>query len=441
MDDDTMRDYSGALREDFTWQHLEKTTMARFAREVMLCNQIHDRAMMPLVAGRWGADAMTAQAIDEWMGCSPVYNARIRALHNIQGDGVDVIMKGFQLDIGAPHMWLKFHFDVRSHDQGFFWLTSCGAYDGVRGMTGGDKTAETQICVHMEDPTFDATVMAVNRGARCVPIYRPPHGGDIPAAGPCRWEVSINDHIGLVEENPQTEIIERSRAGCFQFTRPAATDDGLPDYSGAFNRDFRLEDLCSSMLSVQLKEFALDVHLLQRSSYLSMQRNYGKDAALELISEHCSAMAPVYQARLRRLFGIEGNNLSAILKLLQLDHHFVPEYVKTGVKLFNESSGQFWIEDCEAIDDGTTSGVLTDLWQGGVRGLEQIVQAVNPQAVVTTTASEPGRRFVYDIRIDPQRQPAAASRMSELVGSFGLLDADLTEHLYTYEDAESYQQE
>ena len=34
---------------------------------------------------------MTTQAINEWMGSSPVYNARIRALHRIEGDGVDVI--------------------------------------------------------------------------------------------------------------------------------------------------------------------------------------------------------------------------------------------------------------------------------------------------------------------------------------------------------------
>lgn len=430
-----MRDYSGPLREDFQWHQLEKKTMARFAREVMLCNQIHDRALLPLVAGRWGSDAMTNQAIDEWMGSSPVYNSRIRTLHHIEGDGVDVIMKGFQLDIGAPHMWLKFHFDVQSHDLGFFWLTSCGAYNGVRGMTGGDQEAETQICVHMEDPTFDATVMAVNRGARCTPIYRPPHGGEIPAAGPCRWEVSIADHIGLVEENPQTAMIERTRAGQFQFTPLAPTSDGLADYSGPFKRDFRLEDLSTAMLSVQLKEFALDVHLLQRSSYLSVQRNFGDDAVLELIGEHCSGMAPVYHARMRRLFGIEGSDMTAILKLLQLDHHFVPEYVSTGVQLIDEQTGKFWINECAAINDGTTSGILTGLWQGKVTGLEQIVQAINPQAVVTAGAPVGDERFVYDIQIDSDREPVGSSPMSELVGSFGLLEADLSEHTYNYEAA------
>lgn len=427
-----MHDYSGPLREDFQWEHLEKKTMARFAREVMLCNQIHDRGLLPLVAGRWGSDAMTTQAINEWMGSSPIYNSRIRKLHNIQGDGVDVIFKGFQLDIGAPHMWLKFHYDVQSHDLGFFWLTSCGAYDGVRGMTGGDIKAETQICVHMEDPTFDATVMAVNRGARCKPVFRPPHGGDIPAEGPCRWEVSISDHIGLVEENPQTAMIEATRAGQFQFTQPASTNDGLADYSGTFKPDFRLEDLSTAMLSVQLKEFALDVHLLQRSSYLSVERNFGDAAVLELISEHCKAMAPVYHARMRRLFKIEGNDMTAILKLLQLDHHFVPEYVRTGVELIDEQHGRFWIEACDAIDDGSTSGVLTGLWRGEVIGLQQIVEDINPRAVVTATKADGNRRFVYDICIDPHREPAAVSSMAEIVGAFGLLDVDLSEHVYTY---------
>jgi hypothetical protein len=427
-----MHDYRGPLQEDFQWNHLEKKTMARFAREVMLCNQIHDRGLLPLVAGRWGAPAMTTQAINEWMGSSPVYNSRIRALHNIKGDGVDVIMKGFQLDIGAPHMWLKFHYDVKSHDQGFFWLTSCGAYNGVRGMTGGDREAETQICVHMEDPTFDATVMAVNRGARCRAVYRPPHGAEIPAAGPCRWEVFIDDHIGLVEENPQTAIIERTRAGRFRFATPAPTNDGLADYSGPFKRDFRMEDLSTAMLSQQLKEFALDVHLLQRSSYLSVERNFGDAAVLELIPEHCRGMAPIYHARIRRLFGIDGEDMTAILKLLQLDHHFVPEYVKTGVRLIDEAHGQFWIEDCEAIADGSTSGILTGLWRGQVIGLEQIVQDINPRAVVTVAEADGKRRFVYDIRIDPQRKPAPVSSMSEVVGAFGLLEADLSEHIYDY---------
>ncbi len=40
---------------------------------------------------------------------------------------------------------------------------------------------------------------------------------------------------------------------------------------------------------------------------------------------------------------------------------------------------------------------------------------------------------MYDIRIDPQREPVPVSSMSEIVGAFGLADVDLSEHIYIYE--------
>lgn len=451
-----MRDYSGPLQEDFSWDQLDKKTLARFGREVMLCNQIHDRTVMPLIGERWGMRAITSIAIDEWMSASPNYNARIRAMHNIDGDGVEVIFKGFQLDIGAPHMWLKFHYDLHSHDKGFFWLTFCGAYHHVRAMTNGDQSLEEQICIHMEDPTFDATVMAVNRGARCHAVYRPPHPAaeDIPTAGPCKWEVSIDkDMIGTVSENDLTAVVRDSRAAQFLFSNsPPALDgdkndprndpdnDGMADYSGEFKRDFCLEDLCHSKLIEQVKEFALDVHLLQRGCYLSVQKSHGEEVIADLISEHWAAMAPVYQARMRSLFNIEGDSMTAILKLLQLDHHFVPEYVKTGVQLINEKQGLFWIEDCQAIDDGPINGVLTGLWQGQIQGLEQVVKAVNPHAQLravtpdTVKNSPPGRqiRFAYTIDIEPDSTAQPRSIYSDLAAANGLAELDLSEHIYQY---------
>ena len=432
--DTLVQNYRGPLSTDFSWDMLDRKTLAVFAREIMLCNQIHDRTIMPILGSRWNMAAMTAVAIDEWMGASPVYNARNRDLHNIQGDGVDVIMKGFQLDIGAPHMWLEFHYDVKSHDLGYFWLTSCGAYNHVRALTGGDPATETQICVHMEDPTFDATVMAVNRGARCTPIFRPPHGDTIPPEGPCRWQVTIEDRIGAVQTNEFTEIVRKTRAGQFQFSRTNITDDGLADYSGPFKRDFRLEDLASSTLLAQTKEFALDVHLLQRACYLSITQRFGSETVADLISEHWAAMAPLYQARSRRLFGIEGDDMNAILKLLQLDHHFVPEYLRTSVELVSPLQGIFRIHDCAALAEGEAGGVLTTLLAGDASGLSQVVAAVNPRARATRLPQDSKAELAFDILIDPEVEPIQPSPYAELAGMNGLNELDLTEHTYRYQD-------
>ena len=379
---------------------------------------------------------MIRQALDEWMGASPVYNARNRALHNIRSKGVDTIMKGFQLDTGAPNMWLKFQFDVPSVARGHFWLTSCDAYHHVRALTNADPASERQICLYMEDPTFDATVMVVNPAARCRPVFRPPHGGDLPAAGPCRWEVTIGETLAAAEFGTFTDEVRASPAGQSSFREEAPGDDGLADYSGPFKRDFRLEDLCHSTLKTQVKEFALDLHLLQRASYLSLLNGFGHAVVEELISEHCAAMAPVYQARIRRLFGIESDDMTAILKLLQLDHHFVPEYLAIGVALQDEAHGLFWINQCDALADGRTMGVIGATLAGYTTGLQQLVQSANPRARVRPAPEQkpPGAIHCFQIHIDPTADPIAPSTWAELTGMNGLLEADLSHHTYSYED-------
>ncbi|MBK6738880.1 MAG: hypothetical protein IPG64_13730 [Haliea sp.] len=61
---------------------------------------------------------------------------------------------------------------------------------------------------------------------------------------------------------------------------------------------------------------------------------------MELIGEHCEDGARLPRAH-ARLFGIEGDDTTAISKLPQLDHHFMPEYVRTGVQLIDEQHGRF----------------------------------------------------------------------------------------------------
>ena len=146
---------------------------------------------------------------------------------------------------------------------------------------------ETQICHHMEDPTFDATVMAVNPQARCRPVFRPPHG-EIPEEGPCRWEVTINKDIGLIEANPITNIVRQSLAATFDFAPIKPLSDGMRDYSGEFKRDFTLADLEHNTLARQCKEYALDVHLLNRACYTSIAERWGGEVLNEIAIEPVS---------------------------------------------------------------------------------------------------------------------------------------------------------
>ena len=57
-----------------------------------------------------GLDGMRDVAIDEWMGASPIYTRRMQKLLGFEGDDVETIFKGMQLDIGAPPQFMDFRY-------------------------------------------------------------------------------------------------------------------------------------------------------------------------------------------------------------------------------------------------------------------------------------------------------------------------------------------
>ena len=60
---------------------LDRATRLRVAHEAMLAGMLLNRALLPqVVIESGGFDAMNDVAIDLWMGASPVYTHRMRAL-------------------------------------------------------------------------------------------------------------------------------------------------------------------------------------------------------------------------------------------------------------------------------------------------------------------------------------------------------------------------
>ena len=58
---------------------LSHADLGILAREYLLAGHLIDRAGMPLVTAM-GLDVMTAVAIDEWMGASPIYTKSMQRL-------------------------------------------------------------------------------------------------------------------------------------------------------------------------------------------------------------------------------------------------------------------------------------------------------------------------------------------------------------------------
>jgi hypothetical protein len=429
-----MTDYTGPFIDTLELEAFDHGLLAQYGREIMLSNHIHDRAALLQVTLEYGTQAQTAVAVDEWMGSSPIYNARNRTLLNMDGDDVATALKCLQLDIGAPHNFLAFHYEVKSAEEGFFWTTTCGPYNHVRRMTNADPKMETQICHHMEDPTFDATVMAVNPRMRCRPVFRPPHG-EVPPGGPCRWRVSIERDIGLVEDNPTLGVVKQSLAAAFEFEAVNLDEEGMTNYRGDLKRDFTLDDLSHSVLARQCKEFALDVHLLNRACYTSIAERWGPDVIVPLEIAQWRCMAPLTVHRLRKTFAIAGDDMSAVLKVLQLNPFLPREYLKLGFELIDESLGRIWLEDCAALQETMDRGIVSLMTHHPeTPGFTAMATAVNPRAQVKRLEAMPvpSARIAWEITIDPNAEPELESEFTELVAGNDLMGLDNTTHQYSY---------
>ncbi len=59
--------------------------------------------------------------------------------------------------------------------------------------------------------------------------------------------------------------------------------------------------------------------------------------------------SPVYTGRMRRLMGIEGDDVEAIMKALQLDVGFVHQYMDVRYQLNDAWHGEFWLNSCGAL--------------------------------------------------------------------------------------------
>ena len=141
----------------------------------------------------------------------------------------------------------------------------------------------------------------------------------VPERGPCKWRVALQEDIGLVEDNPFLAQTSATLAANFQFQSLAPSGTGLVDYSGPLKRDFCLEDLSHSALVTLCKEFMLDVFLLNYACHNAIAQRHGEEHIGDLAQEQYHHLAPVTVHRLRATFGIEGDDIAAILKVLQLN--------------------------------------------------------------------------------------------------------------------------
>lgn len=304
--------------------------LAVLVPELLLAGHLIDRSGMPHAIAAFGRDGMRDIAIDEWMGASPVYTARMQRALGFEGDGVETIFKGMQLDVGAPPQFMDFRYRLLDHDQGEFWLDHCGALMDVEPM-GEDYVVA--MCHDIEDPTFDATAIATNVRAQVRPLHRPPR---VPSDRHphCAWTVTIApEHEAL----PIPEVALRmgeTRAAGVELAPVDASEPGRTDYAGPLLDDLRFAEFAPSALVRIAEEVCLQGHLLALS-YLAAVRARTDDAELALAigRKQLTGIAGLTAERLRAALDLPAD-LDGAAQVLELHPAFLPRaYVALDVEL------------------------------------------------------------------------------------------------------------
>jgi hypothetical protein len=287
---------------------LSRDQLATLVPELLLMGQMIDRSGMAWCISNFGREEMLQIAIEEWMGCSPIYTKRMQKALRYEGDDVVTIFKGLQLDIGAPPQFMDFRYTVHDRWHGEFHLDHCGALLDVEPM-GEDYVRG--MCHDIEDPTFDATAVATNRRAQIRPIHRPPR---TPADRHphCAWTVIIDASYPPVEDHPVLDVIRRTRAARTELDQINADDDGQSDYSGELLSDFDFAAFSHSALVRMADEVCLQMHLLNLSFVIAVGKRAGTntDLATEIGTKQLIGVAGLGAERIHRALelpaGIEG---------------------------------------------------------------------------------------------------------------------------------------
>jgi hypothetical protein len=139
--------------------------------------------------------------------------------------------------------------------------------------------------------------------------------------------------------------------------------------------------------------------------------------------------SPVYTARMRRLMDIDGDDVGALMKALQLDVGFPHQYMDVGWKLVDSRHGEFWLRHCGALLDVEPHGERRVI--GMCHHIEDptfdaTAYATNPRARIRPVHRPPrvpanrAPHCHWTIEIDPESPPIAPAAHTQAIAELPL---------------------
>ena len=393
---------------------LERDQLLAIAHEYMLSGLIAVKATTPvlILEGGLPPEEMPQLSIEQWMGASPVYTARMRSLMGIEGDDVPAIMKALQLDVGFVHQYMDVRYQVDDATHGEFWLPHCGALLDV------EPFGEEQVfnmCHTIEDPTFDATALATNPRARIRPIHRPPR---IPSeqVPHCRWTLVIDEANEPVGPIPRTDQVRQLVLASVPNERIGDRSDGRDDYRGAFDPSFKLMDLSSSALLAVAREFQVQTHLLMSSNELALEGRMDPDEARLHQDEGLRAASWIIAERLARAIDL-GEGAVAAAGALALTP-VIPPGVDRAIRVEGDRVVLELSSSQRGLLEPSALGWAGTLGRGVTKGIEGTVRGLGMDLASVELDQEPDR-LSFELGL-VESQPDQAEPDSVAMSRMGL---------------------
>lgn len=372
---------------------LSRAELATLVPELLLIGQLIDRSGMAWCISAWGREEMAQVAIEEWAGASPVYTRRMQRALRYEGDDVVTIFKGLQLDIGAPPQFMDFRYEVSDPWHGAFHLDHCGALMDVEPM--GEAYVRS-MCHDIEDPTFDATAVATNPRAQVRPVHRPPrHPAD--RHPHCAWTVTIDPAHPEVSPLEPYYVVERTHAAHVALAPIDPADEGAADYSGPLLGDLDFGAFSHSALVRIADEVCLQMHLLNISFRLAVDKRSADAAqALDIATKQLVGIAGIGAERIHRALALPSTPAGA-LRVLELHPLLNPAaYVAASV-----TGDGLVVEPSPATEDGAWIDLCGP---ERVRPLQAIVRAVDPHYDVEVAGDADRWTATLVRRTDPAKE-------------------------------------
>jgi hypothetical protein len=144
--------------------------------------------------------------------------------------------------------------------------------------------------------------------------------------------------------------------------------------------------------------------------------------------------SPIYTHRMRALMGIEGDDVPAIMKALQLDVGFVHQYMDVVYQVNDPLHGEFWLDHCGALLNVEPFG------EERVVGMCHTIEDPTFDATAYATNARARIRPIHrpprvpadkhphchwTIIIDPENEPVGPARLTQQIGALPLAQLEV----------------